>query len=93
MERGQTQTELGSSNMHIHYLYRLELLEFEMVQLEQAVKGYKEMCRVRIDHGDEHAWMEHRQMERIEQIIREAQCDAHRSADDLFEGPSPAFPK
>lgn len=35
--------------MHIHYLYRLEFLEFEMIQLEQAVKGYKEMCRVRVD--------------------------------------------
>ena len=74
--------------MHIHYLYRLEFLEFEMIQLEQAVKGYKEMCRVRVDQGDEHAWMEHRQMERIEQRIQEAKRDTHRSADDLFEGPN-----
>jgi hypothetical protein len=83
----QTQTELGSPNMHIHHLYRLDFLNFEMVQIEKAVKGYKEMCRVRVDHGDEHAWMERRQMDRLEQRIREALRDAHRSVNNLFEGP------
>lgn len=43
--------------MHIHYLYRLEFLEFEMIQLEQAVKGYKEMCRVRETRAmNMHGW-------------------------------------
>lgn len=65
--------------MHVQYLYTLDFLEFEMIQLEQAIKGYKEICASRMAQGDQRARAQYAQMTRLQEKILTSKRAAHRN--------------